>query len=151
MFVHCWLLDAKILVRPSPKCYLITEKIRLWEWNDILSQEIMTGIGIVLWNAGNTFSNRYIRIWSFNMAFGQCYDFYNRELLLFSVLTHWGQVTHICIGILTNIASDNGLVPTRRQAIIWTNVGILFIRPLGTNFSEILIEIHTFSRKCVWK
>ena len=28
--------------------------------------------------------------------------------------------------------------------IIWTNAGILLIRPLGTNFSEILIEIHTF-------
>ena len=31
----------------------------------------------------------------------------------------------------------------RRQAIIWTNVGILLTGPLGTNLSEILIEIHT--------
>ena len=30
---------------------------------------------------------------------------------------------------------------------IWTNAGILLIRPLGTNFSEILIKIHTFSFK----
>ena len=37
------------------------------------------------------------------------------------------------------IGSDNGLSPGRRQAIIWTNVGILLIEPLGTNFSEILI------------
>ena len=35
----------------------------------------------------------------------------------------------------------------RRQAIILTNAGILLIGPLGTNFSEILIEIHTFSFK----
>ena len=42
---------------------------------------------------------------------------------------------------------DNGLSPDRRQAIIWTNAGILLIRPLGTNFSGILIEIHTFSFK----
>ena len=62
-------------------------------------------------------------------------------------LTHWGQVTHICVAYLTIIASDNDLSPTRRQAIIWTNAGILLIRPLGTNFSEILIEIHTFSFK----
>ena len=60
------------------------------------------------------------------------------------VLTHWGRVTHICVGILTIIASDNGLSPGRRQAIIWTNDGILLIGPLGTNFNEILIEIHTF-------
>ena len=35
----------------------------------------------------------------------------------------------------------------RRQAIIWTNAGILLIGPLGTNFSEILIEIHKFPFK----
>ena len=62
-------------------------------------------------------------------------------------LTHWGRVTHICISKLTIIGSDNGLSPGRRQAIIWTNVGILLIGPLGTNFNEILIEIHTFSFK----
>ena len=62
-------------------------------------------------------------------------------------LTHWGRVTHICVAYLTIIASDNGLSPSRRQAIIWTNAGILIIRRLGTNFSEILIEIHTFSFK----
>ena len=62
-------------------------------------------------------------------------------------LTHWGRETHICVGKLTIIASDNGLLPGRRQAIIWTNAGILLIGPLGTNFNEILIEIHTFSYK----
>ena len=38
-------------------------------------------------------------------------------------LTHWGRV------------------------IIWTNAGILVIGPRGTNFSEILIGIQTFSFK----
>ena len=51
----------------------------------------------------------------------------------------------ICISELTIIGSDNGLSPGRHQAIIWTNAGILLIRPSVTNFSEILIEIHTFS------
>ena len=54
-------------------------------------------------------------------------------------------MTHICVGKLTNIGSDNGLSPGRRQAFIWTNAGILLIGPLGTNFSEFLIIIHTFS------
>ena len=62
-------------------------------------------------------------------------------------LTHWGRVTHICVSKLTIIGSDNGLSPGRRQAIIWTNAGILFIWPLGTKFNEILIEIRTFSFK----
>ena len=62
-------------------------------------------------------------------------------------LTHWGWLMHICIGKPTTIGSDNGSSPERRQAIIWTNAGILLIGPLGTNFSEILIEIQTFSWK----
>ena len=60
-------------------------------------------------------------------------------------LTHWGRVTHICVGKLTILGSDNGLSPRRRQAIIWTNAGVLLIGPLGTNFSEILIGIQIFS------
>ena len=62
-------------------------------------------------------------------------------------LTHWGRLTHICVSKLTITGSDNGLSPHRRQAIIWTNVGILLIGPLGTYFSGILIEIHIFSFK----
>ena len=56
-------------------------------------------------------------------------------------------MTHICVSKLTIIGSDNDLSPERRQAIIWTNAGILLIGPLGTNFSEIFIEIHAFSFK----
>ena len=63
------------------------------------------------------------------------------------ILTHWGRATHICVGNLTIIGSDNGLPPGRRQAIIWTNAGILSIGPFETNFNEIFIGIQTFSVK----
>ena len=63
------------------------------------------------------------------------------------VSTHWGRLTHICVGKLTISGSDSGLSPERHQAIIWTNAGILLIGPLGTNFREILIENQTFSLK----
>ena len=53
----------------------------------------------------------------------------------------------ICVSKLTITGSDNGLSPDRRQAIIWTNAGILLIGPLGKNFIEILIEIYIFSFK----
>ena len=56
-------------------------------------------------------------------------------------------MTHICVNDLTSIGSDNGLSPGRRQAIIRTNAGILLIRPLGTHFSEFLVEILIFSFK----
>ena len=62
-----------------------------------------------------------------------------------NTITHWGRLTHIYVSNLTITASDNGVSPGRRQDIIWTNVGILLIGPLGTNFSEILIDINTSS------
>ena len=62
-------------------------------------------------------------------------------------LTHWGRVTHICVSKLTVNDSDNALSPGRRQAIVWTNAGILLIRTLWTNYGEILGKIHSFSFK----
>ena len=61
--------------------------------------------------------------------------------------THWGRVAHICVSKLIIIGSDTGLSPGLRQAIIWTNAGILSIGPLGTNFSQIVLDIQTFSFK----
>ena len=54
------------------------------------------------------------------------------------VLTHWGRETHICVGNLTIIDSDNGLSPGQRQAIIWTNSGLFLIGPLGTYFNAFI-------------
>ena len=52
------------------------------------------------------------------------YVFYNlvREP---TSLTHWGRVTHICVGNSIIISSYNGLSPGQRQAIIWKMVAIL--------------------------
>ena len=68
------------------------------------------------------------------------------------VLNHWGRVTHICVSKLTIIDLDNGLSLDRRQAIIWTNAGILLIGPLGTKFNEtsIFIQENPFET-VVWK
>ena len=60
---------------------------------------------------------------------------------------HWGQVTHICVSKLSTIDSHNYLSPGRCQAITLTIAGILLIIPLGTNCSEILIEIDILSLK----
>ena len=61
---------------------------------------------------------------------------------------------HICISKLTNSGSDNGLLPGRCEAIIWTNDGLLLTWALAINFSEILSEMQTFSfnhsRKFIW-
>ena len=83
------------------------------------------------------------------------WDFCIRVVLdqYWTALTHWSRVTDICVSKLTIIGSYNGLLPGRHQAIIWTNAGILLIGPLGTNFSETLIEkfMQCHSRKCTWK
>ena len=61
-------------------------------------------------------------------------------------------MTHICVSKLIIIGShhcsDNGWSPGWRQAIIWTNAGLLSIWALGTNPIEILIKcIYLHSRK----
>ena len=57
-------------------------------------------------------------------------------------------MTHIRLGKLSIVGSDlYGLSPSRGQAIIWTNAGILVIGTLWANCSAIAIEIYTFSFK----
>ena len=70
-----------------------------------------------------------------------------KNMLICKKLTHWGRVTHIWVGKQKIICADNGLFSGRHLAIIWTNDGILSIKPLGTHLSEILIETRIFSFK----
>ena len=76
-----------------------------------------------------------------------CLMLFDQWITMVYVLTHWGRVMHICVSNITIIGSDNGLSPGRRQAIIWTNAGILLIGSLRTDFSEIWIKIQIFSLK----
>ena len=63
------------------------------------------------------------------------------------VLAHWGWVINMYVSKLNTIGWDNGLSPDRRQAIIWSNAGILLAGPLGTNLSEISIETFSFKKR----
>ena len=64
-----------------------------------------------------------------------------------NIHAHWGRVAHICAGHLTIIGSDKSSSPGRHQAIIWTNVGIMLIAPLGNNSNDIRFDIHIFPFK----
>ena len=85
---------------------------------------------------------------------------------------HWSRETRICVSTLNIVGSDNSLSHGRRQAIIWTNAGILLTVPWGQNWTAALnafanstaIKIHISikvqlytqlveSRKCMhrWK
>ena len=63
-------------------------------------------------------------------------------------LTHWGRMTYMRQQDKPSMVH----IMVWHQAIIWTNAGILLIRPLGTNFKEFQSQfIHFHSRKCIWK
>ena len=81
----------------------------------------------------------YCRISSYSIKINTCQV---------KVYSRWSVylLTHICVCNLT-IIGPNKKWPGRGQAIIWTNTGMLLIGHLGGHFSEILIEIHTFSFK----
>ena len=87
--------------------------------------------------SSNVFCGMHLRVISQWMSM----NLIHKTCLEMTLLTHWGRVTHICVNKLSNIGSDNGLSPDRRQAVIWTNAVMLLIGPLGTNFTEILIGI----------
>ena len=91
----------------------------------------------VVFSQHNKFSSKHSHYTPYNHG----------DIMIWMTLNHWGRVMHICVSKLTIIGSDNGLSPGRRQAIIWTNDGILLIRTFWTHFSEIVSEIHTFSFK----
>ena len=92
------------------------------------------------WNSNQTVKHFIYENYSKNVVYVMASILSRRD-----GLTHWVRVTHKCVGNLTIIGSDNGLSPGRRQAIIWSNAGILLIGALGTNFNEMLIEIRAFS------
>ena len=59
-------------------------------------------------------------------------------------LTHWAEWS-IYASVNYHHWFRKWLSPSRRQGIIWTNAGILLIWSIGTEFSEILIEMNIFS------
>ena len=71
------------------------------------------------------------------LSFAQMQEFW--DPCQSSDLKNSGRVTYICMCELRITGSDNGLSPGR------TSAGELLIGPLGTNLSEILIRIQTFS------
>ena len=76
-----------------------------------------------------------------------CINYFQIKFSSYSFVLNSLRPNDICVGKLAIIGSDNDLSPGWRQAIIWTNVGILLIGPLGINLSEVLIRSHTFSFK----
>ena len=67
--------------------------------------------------------------------------------------THWGRVTLIFVSRLTIIGSDNGLLPGRRQAIIWTIAGkYCSLDPTEHVSMKLYLKFNSFlSRKWTWK
>ena len=85
--------------------------------------------------------------WSRDFQYHYMTSRYTGDHVIGIPITYSGRVIHICVSKLTIIGSDDGLLPGRCQAIIWTNAGIVLILTLGTNFNEIISENHTFSLK----
>ena len=132
----------------NPKCYLLYLYLTLNSFRDFsLSYHTHTPDGVPYYYNPVRLQpyERVQGVRPMAIVFGHATSTYGIQDITW--LTHSGRVRHICVSKLTIIGSDNGLSPGRRQAIIWTSAGILLIGSLGTNFSEILIGVQTFSFK----
>ena len=101
-----------------------------WIFKWMPNSFILVEIGLKLCKGSRRLSN-----------FGMINNKISRDIGVLRFIRCNGQPFHNTVKIW------NGLSPGRRQAIIWTNAGILLIGPWGTNFSEILIGIQAFSFK----
>ena len=91
--------------------------------------------------------------WATSITAGERSCVYHYMTTTIIILSHWGRVTHVCVRNLICSGPDNGLSPGRCQAIIWTNVGILLIGPIGTKFnfnrnSNNFLEGNAFEHVC---
>ena len=102
-------------------------------------------MGCLLWDYYDTLFIFYLFIFILFLFYFYLFIYLFFFFLGGGMLTDIIRVTHICVSKITLIDSDNGLSPGRHQAIIWSNVEILLIRTIETNFREILIEFHEFS------
>ena len=89
----------------------------------------------------DTFS--LMKIYKFRLRF-------HRRWFSYSLLIHWGRVTHICVSKLSSIGSDNGLSPGWRRAFIWTNAGILLIGPFGKSQPKFVYLTIRFNLQIVF-
>ena len=104
--------------------------VNIGSGNDLLSDDTKPLPESMLTNKSSVrFCDNYLRTISQEMLHISILDM----SLKIICLTHWGRVTHICVSKLSITGSDNGLSPGRRQAIIWTNAGILLIEPWEQN------------------
>ena len=97
-------------------------------------------------------------LWYYHQFSCSLFPWFFIDGLMWMMLHHKSLISlkpsDVCFSKVTIIGSDKGfrcqMSPSRRQAIIWTNPGILLIGSLGKNFSEILIniiKIHILSFK----
>ena len=104
----------------------------------------------VLWNSpnGNTLENAHENN-HYNVFENETFeikDFNDTNIILGICLTHWGRVTHM------RHWTGLSFVQVVTRPLFGANDDFLWIEPLGTKFSEIFIEINTFSlTKLHWK
>ena len=89
--------------------------------------------------------------WISKFDFYSCLEIENMQVfgkdIFFIKKWHTGADSEVSFEMQGIYASNNGLSPVQRQAIIWSNADLLSIRPFGTNFSENSTEIQNFSLK----
>ena len=109
--------------------------------------ELKSWVVVYLYDCTIVMALKTLWFWKYHEGirhlFGLCTDWLTADSLI--VNTSPPDTTYMHQSTGSALVSGNGVSPVWRQAITWTNAALLSIEPLGTNFSEIQIEIKKIS------
>ena len=130
------------LILVTDRCDISSEIALRWTTRD-LSDAKSTLVQVMAWCRQVT--SHYL-----NQCWPRSAIWRDHATMCYYIEAGWRMQNHMRLG--TILGYDNGFVPVQRQAIIWTSIDLLSIRPWGTNFNEISIKFKSFhSRKLIWR
>ena len=142
---HNLLFHLVVLLKNVYKCFQATSLTKdVLNYNTNKITEILVQLVLMLFNIffGVTKCWDHFETWRLWPVKSESFIVFKECTSIWTVLTHRGRVMHICVSKISQHWFKNGLSPARLQAILWTNADSLSMRPLGSKFSEIRIEIQ---------
>ena len=144
--------DDVIKWKHFPRYWPFVRGIHRWPVNSPHKGPVMRSFDVFFDLRLNKRLSKWSRGWWFEASSRSLWRHCNVAKFLYASLPlhQWVRVAIYASVNLAIIGLDNGLSPVLLQTMIWTNAGLLVIRPMGTHFREAWIQIQSYLfPKCI--